>query len=94
MTPDEDSPDDEVPIAKQAKKRKANRKKGALKVAEDTESSSGDEQDPKRACVMEEDGNSELEEEKINESDDDELDVEPFEYKGKDYLIDGRQCTM
>ena len=78
-TSDEDSSDEEAPLKEGAKKRKANRKKGALKVAEDTESS-GAEQDPKRACVMDE--NSELEEEE------EELDVEPFEHNGKDYLID------
>ena len=42
---------------------------------------------------MEEEENSELEEEKINESDDDELDVEPFPHKGKDYLIDAEDTV-
>lgn len=90
---DEDSSDDEAPLKEAANKRKANRKKGALNVVEDTETPTLDEQDPKRACVMDEDENSELDEEKMNESDDDELDVEPFDYKGKDYLIDAEDTV-
>jgi len=79
---DDDSSDDEV-LVEATKKRKANRKKAALKVAE--------ESDPKRARTEEEE-NSELEEEKMNESDEEEeeleVDGEPFEHDGKEYLID------
>ena len=80
---DDDSSDDDEVLVEATKKRKANRKKAALKVAE--------ESDPKRARTEEEE-NSELEEEKMNESDEEEeeleVDGEPFEHDGKEYLID------
>jgi hypothetical protein len=79
---DDDSSDDEVAIGAKATKRKPN-------DAETDSISSVGEKKPKRVCLEEEE-NSELEEESMSESESEgETDVEPFDHKGEQYLIDG-----
>jgi hypothetical protein len=91
-TSDDDSSDDEVPLVEVSKKRKSDHKQVTLNEPEESESSSG-EQDPKRTRFEVEE-NTELEEEKMNESDEEgDLNVEPFEHKGKDYLIDAEDTV-